>query len=195
LNDWDAKAASESDTFWGSDVDVYSQELRLASKGAGPLSWVAGGYYSHQTLDETFLTDFSQSLGFITDTSYRQKVESISGFGQGEYAITPRLKAILGLRYEHEERDLENFATKIGGAPLFTNGDRHTSLNELSGKAGVEFQADDNVLLYANVSRGVKSGGFTVYNSPSPTRSTPSSPRCSGPTRPASRATWRVTCV
>ena len=166
LNDWDAKAASESDTFWGSDVDVYSQEVRLASQDKGPFNWVAGAYYSHQTLDETFLTDFSQSLGFITNTSYSQKVESISGFGQGEYSITPRLKAILGLRYEHEERDLENFATKIGGAPLFNNGDRHTSLNELSGKAGLEFQADDNVLLYANVSRGVKSGGFTVYNSP-----------------------------
>jgi len=166
LNDWDAKPRSESDTFWGSDVDIYSQEVRLASQGAGPLTWVAGGYYSHQTLDETFLTDFTQSLGFITNTSYRQKVESISGFGQAEYALTPRLKTILGLRYEHEERDLENFATKIGGAPLFNNGDRHTSLNELSGKAGVEFQADDNVLLYANVSRGVKSGGFTVYNSP-----------------------------
>jgi outer membrane receptor protein involved in Fe transport len=166
LNDWDSKSTSESDTFWGSDVDIYSQELRLASQTAGPLSWVAGAYYSHQTLDETFLTDFTQSLGFITNTSYRQKVESISGFGQGEYSLTPRLKAILGLRYEHEERDLENFATKIGGAPLFTNGDRHTSLNELSGKAGFEFQADDNVLLYANVSRGVKSGGFTVYNSP-----------------------------
>jgi iron complex outermembrane receptor protein len=166
LNDWDAKPTSESDTFWGSDVDIYSQEVRLASKDAGPLSWVAGAYYSHQTLDESFLTDFTQSLGFITDTSYRQKVESLSGFGQVEYALTPRLKAILGARYEHEERDLENFATKIGGAPLFTNGDRHTSLNEWSGKAGVEFQADDNVLLYANVSRGVKSGGFTVYNSP-----------------------------
>jgi iron complex outermembrane receptor protein len=166
LNDWDAKPRSESDTFWGSDVDIYSQEVRLASNSAGALTWVAGGYYSHQTLDETFLTDFTQSLGFITNTSYRQKVESISGFGQAEYALTPRLKTILGLRYEHEERDLENFATKIGGAPLFNNGDRHTSLNELSGKAGVEFQADENVLLYANVSRGVKSGGFTVYNSP-----------------------------
>ena len=166
LNDWDAKPTSESDTFWGSDVDIYSQELRLASKDTGPLNWVVGAYYSHQTLDETFLTDFTQSLGFITDTGYRQKVESLSGFGQLEYAITPRLKAIVGARYEHEERDLENFATKIGGAPLFTNGDRHTSLNEWSGKAGFEFQADDNVLLYANVSRGVKSGGFTVYNSP-----------------------------
>jgi iron complex outermembrane receptor protein len=57
---------------------------------------VIGGYYSHQTLDETFLTDFTQSLGSITRTSYGQKVESISGFGQVEYALTDALKAILG---------------------------------------------------------------------------------------------------
>jgi len=167
LNDWDAKASPESDTFWRSDVDVFSQEFRLASKAAGPLEWVAGAYYSKTSLEEVFLTDFSTSLGFITNTAYSQDVESIAGFGQAEYWVSPRLKAILGLRYEHEERDLTNFATKIGGAPLFTDGDRHTSLNEWSGKAGVEFQADDNVLLYAHVSRGVKSGGFTVYNSPS----------------------------
>ncbi len=166
LNDWDAKPTSESDTFWSSDVDVFSQELRLASKAAGPLNWVAGAYYSHQSLDEVFLTDFTQSLGFITNTHYTQKVESLSGFGQAEYSLSPRLKAIVGARYEHEERDLQNFATEIGGAPLFTNGNRHTSLNEWSGKAGLEFKADENVLLYANVSRGVKSGGFTVYNSP-----------------------------
>ncbi|CAN7374839.1 TonB-dependent receptor [Phenylobacterium sp. LjRoot225] len=166
LNDWDAKASSESDTFWHSDVEVFSQEVRLASKDKDPLDWVTGVYYSKQKLDEVFLTDFSQSLGFITNTSYGQDVESISGFGQGEYKITPRLKAILGLRYEHEKRELIDFSTKIGGAPLFTDGDRETSLNEWSGKAGVEFQAADKVLLYANVSRGVKSGGFTVYNSP-----------------------------
>lgn len=166
LADWDASASHESDTFWGSDVDVFSQELRLASTDTGPLSWVTGAYYASQKLDEVFLTDFSQSLGFITDTSYRQKVESISGFGQVGYEVTEQVKLVAGLRYENEKRKLRDFRTAIGPTPTFTNGNRNQELDEVTGKIGVEFRPQDDLLLYANASRGIKSGGFTVYNSP-----------------------------
>ncbi len=40
--DWDASASVEADTFFGSDVDVISQELRLASDNDSALTWVAG---------------------------------------------------------------------------------------------------------------------------------------------------------
>jgi outer membrane receptor protein involved in Fe transport len=168
LADWDASASQESDVFWGSRIGVFSQELRLASTGPSKLSWVAGLYYSHQTLDETFLTDFSNSLGFITDTSYRQTADSISGFGQLDYHLTDKFSLIVGGRYEYEKRRLRDFSTAIGGVPTFTNGDRDAKLDKPSGKIELNYQLAPSTLLYASVSRGVKSGGFTVYNSPQP---------------------------
>ncbi|MFX8082934.1 TonB-dependent receptor, partial [Acinetobacter baumannii] len=33
-------------------------------------------------------------------------------------------------------------------------------------KVGIEFRPQQGLLVFANFSRGVKSGGFTVYNSP-----------------------------
>ncbi|MBQ1540431.1 TonB-dependent receptor [Caulobacter sp. CCUG 60055] len=165
-DDWDASASPESDTVWRSSIKVFSQELRLNSTAPGPLNWTAGLYYSNEKLDERFLSDFSAGLGFITDTSYRQKAESISGFGQVEYRLNERLNLIFGLRYENEDRELDNFSTVILPAtPTFPTADRTTSMSQVSGKAGVEYKAADHVLLYATVSRGVKSGGFTVYNS------------------------------
>jgi outer membrane receptor protein involved in Fe transport len=48
--------------------------------------------------------------------NYAQEVESISTFGQAEYAITPKLKATVGLRYEYEKRSLQGFGSAFGGA-------------------------------------------------------------------------------
>ncbi|WP_034158144.1 TonB-dependent receptor [Sphingomonas sp. ERG5] len=166
LADWDASSSHESDVFWGSKIDVFSQELRLSSLGDTRLGWVGGVYYSHQKLGEQFLTDFSQSLGFVTDTSYRQTADSISGFGQLNFKLTDVVSLVGGLRYEHETRKLRDFRTAINGTPTFTNGNRDATLDEVSGKAGIEIRPASGLLLYANASRGVKSGGFTVYNSP-----------------------------
>ena len=159
--------------FWGSNVKVFSQEVRLSSVNLDRLTWVAGAYYSHQRIDETFITDFSDSLGFFTNTSYRQKADSISGFGQADYKVTDKLKLVLGGRYEHEKRELRDFSTRIiipaagVDTPTFLDGDRDQRLDKWSGKAEIDYQLRPAVLLYASASRGVKSGGFTAYNSPS----------------------------
>jgi iron complex outermembrane receptor protein len=173
LNDWDASDSHESDTFWHSDVDVFSQEIRLASTGADKLKWLVGAYYSDQTLKEKFLTDFSDSYlaayGFAyLNTHYTQHVKSVAAFGQVEYKLSPRLNLIGGLRYETENRKLQDFRTSLVSLDVdtFTDGDRHAGLNQFSGKAALEFKPVDSTLLYASVSRGVKSGGFTAYNSP-----------------------------
>ncbi|WP_420140857.1 TonB-dependent receptor [Sphingomonas sp.] len=166
-NDWDASASRESDTFWGTEAEVFAQELRLAPATGARLNWVAGSYYSYQKIRETFITDFTDSLGFFTDTNYRQTAQSISGFGQADYALTGRLKLTVGGRYEHEKRKLRDFATEIGGSPTFTDGDREQTLSKWSGKIGIDYRVAPDILLYASASRGVKSGGFTAYNSPS----------------------------
>jgi iron complex outermembrane recepter protein len=167
LQSWDASNAEESEVFWFGNDRVLSQELRLSSQGKSAVDWVGGIYYSHELQSDGFYSDFTNSLGYMTLTSYEQYVDSISAYGQANWHITPRLTLVGGLRYEHESRKLRNFLTEVvGSTPLFADGDRNTGFDEVSGKAGIEYRPENGLLVYANFSRGVKSGGFTAYNSP-----------------------------
>ncbi|MFC5373573.1 TonB-dependent receptor [Brevundimonas faecalis] len=162
--DWDSSASVEADTFFGSDVDVISQELRLASDNDSPLTWVAGFYYSKQDLNERYFSDFIDIYGTYAQVTYDQTVESWSLFGQAEYAFTDKLKAILGLRYEEETRELQGFGSAFGGATALPPTSVETKMTPLTGKAALEFKPTDNLLIYGSASRGAKSGGFTTYN-------------------------------
>ena len=169
LGDWDATQYFESDIYFHDDVEVYSEELRLASAGSGPLAWVAGGYYAHDQLAERFYGDFTQIYGASALTSYRQTGESLAVFAQASYQLNERLKAILGLRPDRECRDLIGLNTLFGGASL--NGgpaNRSLSNSDLSGRAELDYALDSGALAYGSISRGVKSGGFTAHNTTIP---------------------------
>ncbi len=162
--DWDASPSVEADTFFGSDVDVVSQELRLSSDNDSALTWLAGFYYSKQDLNERYSSDFIDIYGTYAQVTYDQKVESWSLFGQAEYAFAERWKAILGLRYEEETRELEGFGSAFGGDVALPPTTVDTRMTPLTGKAALEFTPSDHLLIYGLVSRGAKSGGFTTYN-------------------------------
>lgn len=162
--DWDASPSVEADTFFGSGVAVFSQELRLASDNDSPLTWVAGFYYSHQDLSERYYSDFTDLRGTYAQVTYDQAVESWSLFGQTEYALNDRTKVILGLRYEEETRKLQGFGSAFGGAIALPPTSVETKMTPLTGKAALEFKPNDNLLIYGSASRGAKSGGFTTYN-------------------------------
>ncbi|MBX3476071.1 MAG: TonB-dependent receptor [Brevundimonas sp.] len=164
FGDWDATASVEADTFFGSDVSVVSQEVRLASYNDGPLNWVAGVYYSKQELDERYSSDFIDIYGTYGQVSYAQQVESVSVFGQAEFRFNDAFKLIGGLRYEEETRDLDGFGTAFGGATALPPTSVSTKMTPMTGKVALEYTPSDNLLIYGSVSRGAKSGGFTTYN-------------------------------
>jgi iron complex outermembrane receptor protein len=175
-NDWDASVRAYAGTYFATQAKVFSQELRLASApGDGPTDWVVGAYYSKEDLDEEFASDFWESLFFDTDTLYRQHVRSGSLFGQVGYKISPTVRLVGGLRFESEKRALDNFVTNgvfAPGAPgvgFIPPSDVSKTNNEWSGKLGVEWRPSDDTLVYATISRGIKSGGFTAYNTPDAT--------------------------
>jgi outer membrane receptor protein involved in Fe transport len=88
-------------------------------------------------------------------------------FGQANYRFTDSLKAILGVREEHESRELIDLSTEFltpAIIPFNTDLNRAITSNLPSGKAALEYQATADTLLYASISRGVKSGGFTAHN-------------------------------
>jgi iron complex outermembrane receptor protein len=162
--DWDSSPSVEADTFFGSDVKVFSQEFRLSSDAEGPLNWVAGVYYSKQDLDERYSSDFIDVYGTYGQVAYAQQVESVSIFGQAEYQLSEQFKLIGGLRYEEETRNLDGFGTAFGGATALPPTSVSTRMTPLTGKVALEFTPSDNLLIYGSFSRGAKSGGFTTYN-------------------------------
>jgi outer membrane receptor protein involved in Fe transport len=169
-NDWDASQYALAGTYFDTDAQVFSQEVRLASNGNGPLTWMVGGYFAHQKMAEIFDSDFAQSLGLAIDTRYRQRVQTAAVFTQEEYQITDKLKLIGGLRYNDEKRSLGDFVLNgvfLPGAPIIPltpSAAQSIESRRLSGKGEIEYKPADNVMLYASVSEGVKSGGFTTYN-------------------------------
>ncbi|WP_417233240.1 TonB-dependent receptor, partial [Brevundimonas sp.] len=168
-NDWDSTRFYESDVLFYNTIKVLSQELRLDSNNEGPFQWMVGAHYANESNEGGFFTQF-RGLAPLIETAYDQSVEAIGVFSNGSYELSERLRLVGGLRYEYEERSLTSVGTQLltGGAvpPPVTY---TTDLSEVSGRFGMEYDLSDDALFYANVARGVKSGGFTTYNATSST--------------------------
>lgn len=109
-NDWDGWAGNESNNINDTKIDVVSEEVHLSSKEGGPLTWIVGGYYSHDTMNETYNYFMQQSVYVTTigaqtlSTRYRQTTSSAAAFAHAEYALGGGWDVIGGIRYTHERR-------------------------------------------------------------------------------------------
>lgn len=157
-----------ADVFFHTRSTVISDELQLVSHDTGPLTWIAGLYVSYQNMNEAYLSDFLDIYGISAGVHYNQHVNSEAVFGQVEYKITSTLKMVGGLRFEDEHRYLDNFTTQYlaGTVPVagLSPSNASQSMTPLTGKAALEYTPSSDLMLYTSVSRGVKSGGFTTYN-------------------------------
>jgi outer membrane receptor protein involved in Fe transport len=61
---------------------------------------------------------------------------------------------------------LSSIPAAVVGASTFPAANRALTSNETSGKLAIEYRPEKANLYYSSVSRGVKSGAFTAYNSP-----------------------------
>jgi iron complex outermembrane receptor protein len=169
-SDWDATQYYDSDEYFRSDLNVFSEEVRIASTGSGPLGWVGGVFYSDQDLHEKFYSNFTdaQGIGGIALTTYEQKANSFGEFGQVNYRFNDVLKGTLGVREDHETRELIDLNTGflVPAVPSFTGGGLNRSItsNLPSGKVELDYTPVEKTLIYGSISRGVKSGGFTAHN-------------------------------
>ena len=57
-------------TFQFVDIDTFSQELRLSSDGDGPLSWLVGGFYSNE--------DIEQDSGLVYGADLRNYIDALA---------------------------------------------------------------------------------------------------------------------
>jgi outer membrane receptor protein involved in Fe transport len=123
-----------------SEVDAWSQELRF-SGDLDNLSWIIGGYLSHDEVDNT--TDQVADLTTNTNIAYfpipgeiglqtvnnlsEQEGDTWAVFGHTEWSFADNWKLTLGLRYTEDEKDYEGCTADDG------NGDLSQYINTLTG--------------------------------------------------------------
>ncbi len=107
-NDWDGVALLDSSNINISEIDAFSQEVRLSGT-TDRFFWVGGLYYSYDEVDEDYNYYFGEGRFGINqlDTRYMQETESIAAFAHVDYDITDRIGLIVGARFTHETREWE----------------------------------------------------------------------------------------
>jgi iron complex outermembrane receptor protein len=167
----------------------FSQELRLASNGQGPFSWLIGGYYfvEKNLVDPVSITNNLAGPGgagtLVTFTA-DQTTRNWAAFANASYALTDTLKLSVGGRYSEERKRFFNTqsvtlirqfdppgpgffaAGQVLSAPPVLNLRRKDT--NFSPRIVLDWKAMPDTLFYASYSKGFKSGGFNVFRGNNP---------------------------
>ncbi len=155
FSDYDASAitffqALRDQTHW-----QFSEELRLASNGDGPLNYVFGVFYLTQNYD---ISNAQSGLiyggGTLTQFA-NQDNTAYAVFGQLDYNVTDKLILTAGGRYSYEKKTFTNDPLGPVGPSTFED-----SWSDFSPKLGVSYAFNDNILAYAQWQQGFRSGGY-----------------------------------
>ena len=186
IEDSDASPAPVFDFFLVTDSEQFSQEIRLDGE-TDSMKWTAGVYY----LD----LDINDANGAITDpfvgpaptpgaeaglfNPYRSEVQSMSVFGQVEFAIADNVNMTIGGRVVRDDRDFAfsvDVVEFINPDPAMFNVPSNRNLlaplatyaasredTEWAARLGLDWTLSDDTLVYTSWNRGVKTSG---YNAP-----------------------------
>jgi len=208
-NDFDGSFLDWGVVDWRAEFEQFNQDIRLLYTGDRFVGTV-GVYYgwdenrTHNTYDFFSLlegifpgfnppanpaADLTTGLfpgpvtGFGVDHYFTQTRTSYAAYAEGELSITDALTVILGVRYTHDEIELDNvqsFALDYGHTPQLnlippglydptaTFGPISQSDNVVTGRLILEYEFNDELSLYGGYSRGYRSGAIngTAYLSP-----------------------------
>jgi len=169
--DIDATQLEVGDVFVGVDQNQLSQEFQL-NYNSGPVQAVGGLYYlrehitSHQ---EAYADDLIGPLlgnpTFLRTIDDDLVTNSYAAYANLSYEVIPDLRLAVGARYTHESKDYFRTTSTFSSSPLLTSVAPFVyapddSWDDFSPMASIDYRFSPNVMVYARVARGFKSGGF-----------------------------------
>jgi outer membrane receptor protein involved in Fe transport len=152
----------------------FSEELRVASTGDGPLQWLVGGYYSSFGATSHVFSFYPVStVGFngnfgtnnLADNHRKVDIDQYALFGDVSYLLPAHFKVTAGARYYLYH---SNSVTQVSGVSANGTSDPLFGLAQNSGvtpKLDLAYIPDDNTTIYVTASKGFRPGG---PNSPIP---------------------------
>ncbi len=137
-----------------------SVEARL-SNSTERLKWTAGTYYFNEHQSYTSLANTEPVSTSFSDIP-KLNDENWAGFGQITYALVDRLRAIGGVRYTHESKDIAGtgYNQRGAGTPVQRVVTGNKDWNDTNWKAGLEYDVAPESMAYVTASTGFKAGGF-----------------------------------
>ncbi|WP_332765758.1 TonB-dependent receptor [Pseudomonas koreensis] len=174
----------------------YSQEFRLASPKGEFFDYVVGAYYFGSDLDNKSFAYYGPqadiwngtpagALANVTSVGKGHiKTDSFALFAQGTWHLTERLDFTAGVRGTYEEKNAwVNRNAPVGGtavagaaanarrgrAGAYDSGDLNQYSSSPSGLLNLSYRITDDVLGYATLSHGEKSGGVNLAVGSAPT--------------------------
>ena len=158
-----------------SNNEQLTQEFLLQGNALdGTLEWQTGVYYLKEEGEQSYTTSATASVlipaapaGFynLFFENTENETESYAVYAQATYNFTDRFALTGGLRWTREEKDF-NYNVEDSLLITFdgTFNDIAFALEEtyedVSPKVTLDFQATDDLLLYATYAEGFQSGGF-----------------------------------
>jgi len=168
------------------DTDTFTQEVRLTGNTTeGRLEYVVGAFYYDEDSysfigDEINLwitPDIRVPLPFFS-RFYDVDVESLAAFAQLDYHLNDKLTFTVGGRFTRDDKSLR-IEQYIGAEPGFVNPGEgipgyntdsliaagvpmDLSFDDFSGKIGLQYHFSDDMMGYAHLTQGFKSGGWSA---------------------------------
>ena len=158
-------------------LNYWSQEVRLSSPQNQPFTWLLGAFYYKEEgngVNSNVIVYSATAPGGSTTDILRPKSQSssrnIAGFAAIRYAFSDAFKISAEGRYGEERvtlggTNLGNTVVAAGtctvvGQPCVLNGDR--TFRDFSPRVTIDFKPAPGILLYGQVAKGQKSGGFNA---------------------------------
>lgn len=181
LDNYDGGAHSATDLGQDNQLEQWSQEFRFVSNSSGAFSWITGVNISSEEVDVTDFFDdsilLSDSVGvtftldpaeitnygddqFIAD--YVQTTDSFGVYFHTETELSDELKFIAGIRYSYDDRNFKGEASNLsfGESIDVVALDESHDEDAVTGKLGLDWFVNEDLLVFANVSTSYKSGVF-----------------------------------
>ena len=134
------------------DAEQFSQEFHLSGGDEGR-NWLVGLFYLDDDRSSTSGVAGYEWGDGNPDTMANVDTKSYAVFGEINRSLSDTLSMLAGFRYTDEEKKVQLTTQGLPGA------DRLTSEN-LSGKLGLEWRPRDEMMIYASLSTGFRSGNF-----------------------------------
>ncbi|AXJ02661.1 TonB-dependent receptor [Pseudomonas fluorescens] len=174
----------------------YSQEFRLASPKGEFFDYVLGAYYFGSDLDNKSFLNYGPQADIWNGTprgalanvdsvgNGHIKTDSFALFAQGTWHLTERLDFTAGVRGTYEEKNADvTRDAPVGGAAVtgaaatarrgrvgaYDSGDLNQYSSSPSGLLNLSYRFTDDLLGYATLSHGEKSGGVNLAVGSAPT--------------------------